>query len=485
MEGHPMTAITLRTFTGETSEASAARMEALRSALHGGLALPGDYGYDQARTIWNAMVDRRPGLVIRAADTSDVSQSINFAREHGAVLSVRGGGHQIAGYAVNDGGILLDLSQMRAVRVDPAARCAQVGPGATLGDFDRCAQSFGLATPTGINSTTGIAGLTLGGGFGWITRKFGMTIDNLLSAEMVTADGQVRRVSVTETPDLFWAIRGGGGNFGVVTSFEFQLHPVGPDVLCGLVVHPLDAAPQLLRQYDEIANTAADELTVWAVLRRAPPLPFIPVEWHGREVLAFAACYCGDVRDGETALAELRGLGQPIAGAVGPQPFAQWQTTFDPLLTPGARNYWKSHDFMDLSEAMVGALLAGVSKLPSPECEVFIGHLGGAMAKVPVEATAYPQRQSHFVMNVHTRWREQADDAACIAWARQLFDATAPYAAGSVYVNFIPDDEVSRVSAAYGPNMQRLAQIKHCYDPTNLFRMNHNIAPASSASAAA
>ncbi|OAF05389.1 FAD-linked oxidase [Bradyrhizobium centrolobii] len=480
-----MTAISLKTLTGETTEASAARIEALRSTLHGGLALPGDHGYDEARTIWNAMVDRRPSLVIRAADASDVSQSVNLAREHGAVLSVRGGGHQIAGYAVNDGGILLDLSQMRSVQVDPAARCAQVGPGATLGDFDRCAQSFGLATPTGINSTTGIAGLTLGGGFGWITRKFGMTIDNLLSAEVVTADGQARRVSATETPDLFWAIRGGGGNFGVVTSFEFQLHPVGPDVLCGLIVHPLDAAPQLLRQYDKIANTAADELTVWAVLRRAPPLPFIPVEWHGKEVLAFAACYCGDVKDGETALAEVRGLGQTVAEAVGTQPFAHWQTTFDPLLTPGARNYWKSHDFMDLSDAMVEALMAGVRKLPSPECEVFIGHLGGAMAKVSAEATAYPQRQSHFVMNVHTRWREQADDAACIAWARQLFDATAPYAAGSVYVNFIPDDEVGRVSAAYGPNMQRLAQIKHRYDPTNLFRMNHNIAPASSASAAA
>jgi FAD/FMN-containing dehydrogenase len=325
MEGHPMTAIKLKTLTGETTEVSAARIEALRSTLHGGLALPGDHAHDDARTIWNAMVDRRPSLVIRAADASDISQSVSLAREHGAVLSVRGGGHQIAGYAVNDGGILLDLSQMRSVRVDPAARCAQVGPGATLGDFDRCAQSFGLATPTGVNSTTGIAGLTLGGGFGWITRKFGMTIDNLLSAEVVTADGQARRVSATETPDLFWAIRGGGGNFGVVTSFEYQLHPVGPDVLCGLIVHPLDAAPQLLRQYDEIANTASDELTVWAVLRRAPPLPFIPVEWHGKEVLGFAACYCGDVKDGETALAELLGLGQPIAGAVGPQPFAQWQ----------------------------------------------------------------------------------------------------------------------------------------------------------------
>jgi FAD/FMN-containing dehydrogenase len=471
MEGHPMTAITLRTLTGKTTEASAARIEALRSMLHGGLALPGDHAYDEARTIWNAMVDRRPSLVIRAADASDVSQSVSLAREHGAVLSVRGGGHQIAGYAVNDGGILLDLSQMRSVRVDPAARCAQVGPGATLGDFDRCAQSFGLATPTGVNSTTGIAGLTLGGGFGWITRRFGMTIDNLLSAEVVTADGQALRVSATETPDLFWAIRGGGGNFGVVTSFEYQLHPVGPDVLCGLIVHPLDAAPQLLRRYNEIANTASDELTVWAVLRRAPPLPFIPVEWHGKEVLGFAACYCGDVRDGETALAELRGLGQPIAAAVGPQPFAQWQTAFDPLLTPGARNYWP---WSELCWPAFG-------KLPSPECEVFIAHLGGAMARVPVEATAYPQRQSHFVMNVHTRWREQADDAGCIAWARELFDATAPYAAGSVYVNFMPDDEVGRVSAAYGPNIQRLAQIKHRYDPTNLFRMNHNIAPASSA----
>jgi FAD/FMN-containing dehydrogenase len=355
----------------------------------------------------------------------------------------------------------------------------RVEPGATLGDLDKETQAFGLAVPTGINSTTGVAGLTLGGGFGWITRKFGMTIDNLVSADVVTADGQLVRASDTENPELFWALRGGGGNFGVVTSFEFQLHPVGPEVLSGLIVHPLDAAPALLTEFRRIAAAAPDELTCWVVMRKAPPLPFLPEEWHGREVLVFALCYCGDMAEGEKAVAELRALGQPIADVVSPHPFTGWQAAFDPLLTPGARNYWKSHDFAELSDGAIDALVGAIRKLPTPECEIFIAHVGGAMSRVKPADTAYPQRESHFIMNVHTRWAEAKQDSACIKWARDLFDDMAQYAIGTVYVNFMPDDEAGRVEQAYGANYARLGQVKARYDPENLFRLNQNIKPAS------
>jgi FAD/FMN-containing dehydrogenase len=259
-------------------------------------------------------------------------------------MSVRSGGHQIAGHAVVDGGVMLDLSLMKSVHVDPRARRARIEPRATLGDVDIETQSHALALPVGVNSTTGIAGLTLGAGFGWITRKYGMTIDNLISADVVTADGAMTRASAEDNPDLFWAIRGGGGNFGVVTSFEFQLHPVGPEVLSGLIVHPLDDAPGLLREFRRITAAADDDLTVWSVLRKAPPLSFLPDEWHGSEVLIFAVCHCGDMAAGEKALAELRALGNPIVDVIGPHPFTGWQTAFDTLLTSGARNYWKSHD---------------------------------------------------------------------------------------------------------------------------------------------
>jgi FAD/FMN-containing dehydrogenase len=416
---------------------------------------------------------------VRCAGTADVIAAVKLARDNDLLVAVRGGGHNIAGNAVCDGGLMIDLSPMQSVRVDPVSRRVRVEPGATLGDLDKETQAFGLAVPTGINSTTGVAGLTLGGGFGWITRKFGMTIDNLVSADVVTADGQLVRASDTENPELFWALRGGGGNFGVVTSFEFQLHPVGPEVLSGLIVHPLDAAPALLTEFRRIAAAAPDELTCWVVMRKAPPLPFLPEEWHGREVLVFALCYCGDMAEGEKAVAELRALGQPIADVVSPHPFTGWQAAFDPLLTPGARNYWKSHDFAELSDGAIDALVGAIRKLPTPECEIFIAHVGGAMSRVKPADTAYPQRESHFIMNVHTRWAEAKQDSACIKWARDLFDDMAQYAIGTVYVNFMPDDEAGRVEQAYGANYARLGQVKARYDPENLFRLNQNIKPAS------
>jgi len=472
-----MTDLTVRTLDASSTTITPDTVAALRSKLRGTVALPGEDGYDVARSIWNAMIDRRPALVVRCLGAADVINAVTLARNEKLLLAVRSGGHNIAGNAVCDGGLLIDLSLMKSVHVDPASRTARVEPGATLADFDKEAQGFALATPLGINSTTGVAGLTLGGGFGWTTRKFGLTVDNLISADVITADAKLVRASHKENQDLFWALRGGGGNFGIVTSFEFKLHPLGPEVLSGLVVHPFNKAGELLREFRRIAKEAPDELTTWIVMRKAPPLPFLPTEWHGKEVLIFAACYSGDIKEGEKAMQALRALGKPIVDVISPHPFTGWQAAFDPLLTPGARNYWKSHDFTDLSDAAIKVILDAAHTLPSPECEVFIAHVGGAMARIAPNATAWSNRDAHFIMNVHTRWRDRAQDTACVAWARRLFDAAAPFASGSVYVNFMPDDENDRVEKAYGTNYRRLAEIKRRYDPDNLFRMNQNIQP--------
>ena len=462
---------------GATVTIGAEKMEAFGAGIRGETLFPGDAGYDQARALWNAMIDRRPGLVVRCAGVADVRRSVDFARENEILVSVKGAGHNIAGKAVCENGLMIDLSRMRDVRVDPVGRTARVGPGATLGDLDHETQAFGLATSLGINSTTGVAGLTLGGGFGWLTRKYGLTADNLLSADVVTADGRLRHASEKEEPDLFWGLRGGGGNLGIATSFEFRLHPVGPTVLAGLVVHPFDAARDVVRRWRELMAKAPEELTCWVVTRKAPPLPFLPEAWHGREVLILAMVYSGDVASGEKAAAPLRQIGKPIADVVGPHAYSAFQKAFDPLLTPGVRNYWKSHNFTELKDGAIDVFLKHASRLPSPHCEIFMGNLGGAAGRVPVGATAYPHRDANFVMNVHTRWEKKEDDATCKEWAREVFDEMSPFATGGVYVNFVSEDE-DRVSAAYGANYERLARVKKQYDPGNLFRVNQNVAPA-------
>ena len=384
----------------------------LRSTVRGQLLLPGDGGHETARRIFNAMIDRRPAVIVRCVEAADVSACVGFARAHGLDVSVKGGGHNVSGKAVREGGLMIDLSAMKSIRVDTQRRSARAEPGLTLAEFDRECQSFGLATPLGINSTTGVAGLTLGGGFGWLSRKFGLAADNLNSADVVTADGELLHASATKNPDLFWAIRGGGGNFGVATSFEFKLHPVGPELVSELIVHPFARARELLAGYREIAAAAPDELTIWVVLRKAPPLPFLSSDVHGKEILVFAVCYCGAPSDAEGAVAPLRALGKPLADVIGPQPYAAWQTAFDPLLTPGAFNYWKSHNFTALSDGLLDTLVDYVGTLPTAECEIFIGQLGGATSRVPADATAYPHRDANFVMNVHTRWRERGDEQA-------------------------------------------------------------------------
>ena len=454
------------------------KIDAFKGRFRGEVVSPGDEAYDDARKIWNAMIDKHPALIVRCITTSDVVLAVNFARDNELLLAVRGGGHNIAGSAMCDDGIVIDLSQMKAASVDPVARRVTIEGGATLADLDASTQAHGLATPLGINSTTGVAGLTLGGGFGWLSRKYGMTIDNLESAEVVTAAGEVVRASNTEHPDLFWALRGGSGNFGVVTHFEFRLHPVGPDVLSGLIVYPIAAAKSVLRQYREFLAQAPDALSVWAVLRQAPPLPFLPEEVHGTGMITLALLYAGDPKLGEPLIDPLREFGTPLGEHVGVQPYIAWQQAFDPLLTPGARNYWKSHNFSTLQDGLFDAVIESIENLPSPQCEIFFGAIGGATTRPAPESAAYAHRDAQFVMNVHGRWQEQADDERCIGWAREFFKASAPFASGGVYVNFLTADEGDRVRSAYGPNYDRLAQVKRTYDPDNLFRTNQNVQPA-------
>jgi FAD/FMN-containing dehydrogenase len=472
-----MGSVSVATRAGGTTSLDAEALEAFRTGLRGDLVKDGDLGYDEVRALWNAMIDRRPALIARCAGTADVIHSLKLARAKNLLVSIRGAGHNIAGKGSCDGGLMIDLSGLRDVRVDAAARTVRTGPGATLGDVDHEAQAFGLAVPVGINSTTGIAGLTLGGGFGWISRKYGLTVDSLLSADVVLADGRLVHASPKEEPELFWGLQGGGGNLGIVTSFEFRAHPVGPEVLAGLVVHPGDAATEVARHWRDFCKTAPDEASCWILARKAPPLPFLPEEWHGKQVLVLAMLYTGDMAAGEKAFAGLRSFGKPIADVVSPHPFTGWQEAFDPLLTPGARNYWKSHNFAAMTDEALDTILDYAEKLPSPASEIFVAHLGGAVNRVAVDATAYPHRDAEFIMNVHTRWEDPKDDDTCVSWARTFFDATAPFSTGGVYVNFVSEGE-ERVEAAYGSNIERLAKLKKRYDPDNVFRVNQNVAPA-------
>jgi FAD/FMN-containing dehydrogenase len=452
-------------------------LDYLQNRLSGEVLLPGDLAYDEARAIWNGMIDRRPAVILRCRTETDVVHSIAFAQEKELAVSIRGGGHNIAGHAVCDDGVMIDLSPMKHVRVDVPARRAYVQPGATLADVDRVTQLHGLAVPTGINSTTGISGLALGGGFGWLSRKHGLTSDNLISARVVTADGKCLHASASSHPDLFWALRGGGGNFGIVTEFEFELHPVGPEVLSGLVVFPRAEAGTILRHYRQFLTNAPDELSVWAVMRKAPPLPFLPQDVHGQDILALAICYLGKEEEGRKLLAQVSEFGTVLGAHLGMQPFTAWQQTFDPLLAPGARNYWKSHNFAELKDGFIDQIVALAGDLPSPHCEIFVGQLGGQVGRVPANATAFGNRDANFVMNVHGRWMTRAEDLAGISWARDVFLATLPYSTGGAYSNFLTAEETDRVKWAFGPNYPRLAKIKSIYDPQNFFRLNQNIRP--------
>ena len=468
-----MTDVVITTMGGGTQRYSA---NELQQATGCRIITPDAEDYDERRAIWNGMIDKRPAAILVAKDEAGITAAVRFASANGLLMSLRSGGHNIAGMALCDSGLVLDMQDMKSVTVNPEARTARVQPGASLGDVDRATQEFGLVVPTGINSTTGIAGLALGGGFGWVTRKYGLTVDCLKAVRLVTASGSIITASKTENSDIFWALQGGGGNFGVVTEFTFDLHPVGPEVFAGMLVHPIADFPDVTRALQALVADAPDELTCWAVSRKAPPLPFIPEEWHGREVMVVPFCFIGDLNAAEAATLGVRSIGNPIATHFGPMPFADWQTSFDPLLTEGARNYWKSHDVAAFSDAAIDIIHEAVNNLPSDECEIFFGHVGGTATRIPADATAWPNRQSHFVVNVHTRWQDPADDGKCVQWARKLFQALEPHAMGTRYVNFIPEgDEANNLEDAFGENLDRLVRIKEATDPDNLFRTNINL----------
>lgn len=452
-------------------------IEKLENRIAGKVILPGDSDYDEARTIWNGMIDKKPAMIVRVAEAGDVPHAVNFAREHRLDLSVLGGGHHIAGNSLAENGLTIDFSNMRKVIVNKNTQRARVEPGATLADFDKATLAHGLVTPTGINSTTGIAGLTLGGGFGWLTRQYGMTIDNLVSADIVTADGKSLTVSQNENSDLFWAIRGGGGNFGVVTGFEFQLHKMNPEIYAGLLVFPFIQAMDIMKQYREFSKSAPEELNVWIVMRHAPPLPFLPEEVHGKMVLVLAVFYNGNAEKGEKLAEFLRGFGDPVGEHIGMQPYTQWQQAFDPLLTPGMRNYWKSHNFSEIKDELIETVIKYAATIPTPHTEIFFGSISGVQNDIPADATAYSARDARFISNVHGRWENAKDDKKCISWSRKFYEAAKPYASGGAYVNFMTDDESDRIPSAYGANYNRLVSLKQKYDPENLFHMNQNIKP--------
>jgi len=447
--------------------------------LHGSLLTRDAENYDAARQIWNGMIDKRPMLIARCTGTADVINAVHFAREHDLLTAVRGGGHNAAGNALCEDGLVIDLSPMKSVRVDPDGRTARVEPGVTLRELDHETQAFGLATPTGQVSETGIAGLTLGGGWGWLSRTHGLAIDNLRSVDIVTADGALLHASEDENEDLFWGIRGGGGNFGVVTSFEFQLHAVGPEVLAGLVVHPFEEAADLLRFHRAFTAEAPDALCCYAAIIGAPPAPFLPEEVHGTTVIVFALCYAGPVEEGKQAVQPLRNVGDPIADLIQPMPFTAVQQMFDADYAPGARNYWKTQLVDPLPDEALDLVVERADPLPTPETKIVLEHLGGAIARVDPDATAYRHRDAAFSLNIFPRWTDPEEDDTHIAWARAFLDALAPFATDGVGVNFLSREGHERVRAAYGANYDRLAKLKAKYDPTNFFRMNQNIEPAA------
>ncbi len=457
-----------------TQATGTAAVDALRRRVDGRLLCLGEPGYDQARSIWNGMIDRRPALIVQCRGSADVVAAVAFAREQGLPVSIKAGGHSVSGNGLCDGGITLDLSAMNQVEVDPAARRARVGGGARWADFDREAQAFGLACTGGVVSSTGVAGLTLGGGIGYLTRSYGLACDNLVGAEVVTADGRVVGASATEHPDLFWALRGGGGNFGVVTLLEFQLHEVGPTVAAAVVFHPVGAAGDALRFYREYSGAASDEVACYAMVVNAPP-DFSPEHRNG-PVLAFVACHAGEVEEGKRLLAPLAEFGHPIAASVDAMPYTMLQTMFDAGNPSGARYYWKSQHVRGLDDDLIDTLIRFVGDFHGSLTILGIEPLGGAMARRDPAETAFAHRRVPFSLGIWTGWTDAAEDEANVAWTRAFFDATRPFSAG-VYVNYLSEDEADRTDEAYGANLGRLAEIKSIWDPGNLFRINQNIAP--------
>jgi hypothetical protein len=436
--------------------------------LRGQVICPGDHGYDAARAVFNGMINRRPLAVVRPADASDVVRCIEFTRRHNLPLSVRGGGHSVAGHAVRDGAIMLDLSGMKAVQVEPKTRTVQAEPGLTLGEFDRATQPFGLATPLGVVSVTGIAGLTLGGGLGWLNGSYGLACDNLLSADVVTADGQLLRASPQQNTDLFWGIRGGGGNFGVVTSFEYQLHPVD-GVLAGALSYPLSTAPQILRFYDDYVKAAPDELSTAISLALTPT---------GEPTVSIVVCYCGPTDEGEQLLHPLRTFRSPEDDSIQPRSYTALQSARDQGFPSGRLHYWKSGWLRHLSDSAIETLMQFIPQMPSSASGVGLQQMHGVASRIAPSATAFPHRAEQYDFLILSQWSDATDSDRNIEWTNALFQAMQPHLEKSVYVNNLGDEGPGRVKAAYGQNYPRLAALKRIFDPDDLFRANQNIDPS-------
>lgn len=456
-----------------------ATVQELRESLLGEVITAADPGYDDARAVWNGMIDKRPVLIIRSRGVADVLATVEFARSQGLELAIRGGGHSLPGFSTSDGGMVLDLSPMKGIRVDATRQRVAAQAGVSWRELDHETQAFGLAVTGGLISSTGIAGFTLGGGIGWLMRKYGLSCDNLLAADVVTADGRLVRASADENPELFWGIRGGGGNFGVVTSFEFQLHRVGPTLLAGPIFYPGDQAAQILRGYRDYTAALPDEMTTLVNLAVAPPAPFLPAEVHGTKVVTVVGVYSGAPDDGMDLAAPLRRLGTPIVDLLGPMPYTTLQSLLDPLFAAGGRNYFKTGYLSTLGDDVIDSLVPFHGSSGSPSSEIHVHHFGGAVARVNGDDTAFGERAAPYVLNIVARWNDPTNDDAQVAWAQETYAAVEPFTSGGAYTNFLSVGD-DRVRAAYGPEKyERLARLKAEWDPTNLFRLNQNVKPAN------
>jgi FAD/FMN-containing dehydrogenase len=457
----------------------AATLKEFEDGLHGEMVKPGDGVYDEARAIWNGVHDARPAVIARCADAADVRHAVGFARSEGLDVAVRGGSHSIPGFSTCDDGIVIDLSPMKGIEIDVDAATVRAEGGVIWGELDAATQEHGLATTGGLVSTTGVAGFTLGGGIGWLMRKYGLACDNLRSAEVVTADGQIFTASATENADLLWGLRGGGGNFGVVTSFEFDLHKVGPTVAAGPVFYPGDRAEEILRFYREFVKTVPDELTTFAGLLTAPPAPFLPEEWHGKKLVALVGCYAGDPDEGMKALQPFRDLGDPVADLVGPMPYVQMQSLLDDIYPRGTKAYMKAGYMRDLDDKAIETLVRYHQDATSPASEIHVHHFGGAVARADAKETAYGERQAPYVLNIIAMSHEPGGLDTHIDWAHRLYADIEPSLTGGAYINFLSAEGEDRVRAAYGAEkFDRLRALKDRYDPTNLFHLNQNIPPS-------
>jgi len=456
-----------------------ATIEELRQSVRGAVIVPEDAGYDEARAVWNAMIDRRPALVVRCADRADVVAAVQFARSQGLEIAVRGGGHSLPGFSTIEGGLVIDLSPMRDVSVDATGRRAVVDGGATWADVDQATQAVGLAVTGGLVSSTGVGGFTLGGGVGWLMRRYGLASDNLIGADVVISDGSVVRASESENADLLWGLRGGGGNFGVVTSFEFRLFPVGPTILGGPIFYPGKQVVDVLRSWRDATSAMPDDLTTLVSLGSAPPIPPIPEAWHGQAVATVVGAYAGAIADGQAPTSSLRTLGDPVVDLLGEMPYLALQSLVDPGWGPGARNYFTSLFLAGLPDAAIDTLAAAHRSRPSPLNEVHLHHMGGAVARVGPDSSSFGNREAPFLMNVVTRWLEPSDDERELTWARGLRDAMQPFATGGTYVNFLGLGDAGVRNAYDAARYSRLVDLKRRWDPTNAFHLNQNIAPAA------